>query len=120
VLIKSPNPPVPLTKEDFVRILTEPRSALARQYQALLQTEGLSLEFTADGLEEIAGSAAHVNDQTENIGARRLFTIMERLLEQISFEAPELKDEKVRIDAKYVKERLHDLMKDQDLSRFIL
>ncbi|MEE8493325.1 MAG: ATP-dependent protease ATPase subunit HslU [Nitrospirales bacterium] len=110
----------PLTKEDFVRILTEPRSALARQYQALLQTEGLSLEFTADGLEEIAGSAAHVNDQTENIGARRLFTIMERLLEQISFEAPELEDEKVRIDAKYVKERLHDLMKDQDLSRFIL
>jgi ATP-dependent HslUV protease ATP-binding subunit HslU len=110
----------PLTKEDFVRILTEPRSALARQYQALLQTEGLSLEFTADGLEEIAGSAAHVNDHTENIGARRLFTIMERLLEQISFEAPELEDEKVQIDAKYVKERLHDLMKDQDLSRFIL
>ncbi len=109
-----------LNKEDFVRILTEPRSALVTQYQALLDTEGIALEFTADGLEEIASTAVHVNDHTENIGARRLFTIMERLLEQISFEAPELKDKKFRIDAKYVKERLRDIVKDQDLSRFIL
>ncbi len=110
----------PLNKEDFVRILTEPRGALARQYQALLDTEGVTLEFTPDGLEEIAGSAVHVNDHTENIGARRLFTIMERLLEEISFEAPEMTDRKVRIDAAHVKDRLRDVLKDQDLSRFIL
>ncbi len=109
-----------LNKEDFVRILTEPRSALVRQYQALLDTEGIALEFTADGLEEIASTAVHVNDHTENIGARRLFTIMERLLEQISFDAPELKEKKFRIDAKYVKERLREIVKDEDLSRFIL
>ncbi len=109
-----------LNKEDFVRILTEPRSALVRQYQALLDTEGVALEFTADGLEEIAATAVHVNDHTENIGARRLFTIMERLLEQISFDAPELKDKKFRIDATYVKERLREIVKDEDLRRFIL
>ena len=110
----------PLNKKDFVRILTEPRSALVRQYQALLETEGIALDFTADGLEEIAGTAVHVNDQTENIGARRLFTIMERLLEEVSFEASELKEKKVRIDAAYVKDRLRDVVKDEDLSRFIL
>ncbi len=110
----------PLTKDDFVRILTEPRGALARQYEALLKTEGLTLEFTREGLEEIAAIAVQVNDRTENIGARRLFTIMERVLEAILFEAPELTDRKILIDAQYVKERLRDIVKDQDLSRFIL
>ncbi len=110
----------PLTKEDFIRILTEPKGALVRQYQALLATEGLTLDFTKDGVEEIAATAVQVNDRTENIGARRLFTIMERLLEQVSFEGPEWPDKKVVIDAQYVKDRLRDIVKDQDLSRFIL
>ncbi len=110
----------PLTKEDFIRILTEPKGALVRQYQALLATEGITLDFTKDGLEEIAETAVQVNDRTENIGARRLFTIMERLLEQVSFEGPEWPDKKVVIDAQYVKDRLRDIVKDQDLSRFIL
>jgi|KBSMisStaDraftv2_1062788.scaffolds.fasta_scaffold54247_1 ATP-dependent HslUV protease ATP-binding subunit HslU len=110
----------PLTKDDFVRILTEPRGALVKQYHALLQTEGLSLEFTADGLEEIAATAVQVNDRTENIGARRLFTIMERLLEQVLFEGPEMPDKHIRVDAPYVKNRLKAIVKDEDLSRFIL
>jgi ATP-dependent HslUV protease ATP-binding subunit HslU len=110
----------PLTKEDFIRILTEPKGALVRQYQALLATEGITLDFTKDGLEEIAETAVQVNDRTENIGARRLFTIMERLLEEVSFEGPEWPDKKVVIDAQYVKNRLRDIVKDQDLSRFIL
>ncbi len=109
-----------LNNEDFVRILTEPKSALAKQYQALLETEGITVDFTPDGLEEIANTAVHVNDHTENIGARRLFTIMERLLEQVSFDAPDMVEKKVRIDADYVKDRLQVVMKDQDLSRFIL
>ena len=110
----------PLTKQDFVRILTEPRGALVRQYQALLETEGIKLDFTPDGLEEIAATAVQVNDRTENIGARRLFTIMERLLEQVSFDAPELTDQKILINAQYVKDRLKEIVKDEDLSRFIL
>ncbi|MFQ5991980.1 MAG: ATP-dependent protease ATPase subunit HslU [Nitrospiraceae bacterium] len=110
----------PLTKDDFIRILTEPRGALITQYRALLDTEGFALDFTPDGLEEIASTAVRVNDRTENIGARRLFTIMERLLEQVLFEAPELKDAKVSIDAAYVRGRLRDIVKDDDLSRFIL
>ncbi len=110
----------PLTKEDFIRILTEPKGALVRQYQALLATEGITLDFTKDGLEEIAETAVQVNDRTENIGARRLFTIMERLLEEVSFEGPEWPDKKVVIDAQYVKNRLRDIVKDQDLSRLIL
>src|SRR5437867_193683 len=110
----------PLTKQDFVRILTEPRGPLVRQYQALLETEGVGLDFTRDGLEEIAATAAQVNDRTENIGARRLFTIMERLLEQILFEAPEMTDQKILVDAQYVKDRLRAIVKDEDLSRFIL
>ncbi|MDA2910293.1 ATP-dependent protease ATPase subunit HslU [Nitrospiraceae bacterium AH_259_D15_M11_P09] len=110
----------PLSKQDLLRILTEPRSALATQYQALLRTEGVTLDFTQDGLEEIASTTVQVNDQTENIGARRLFTIMERLLEQILFEAPELNEQKVLVDAQYVKDRLREIVKDQDLSRFIL
>jgi len=110
----------PLSKQDLLRILTEPRNALVTQYQALLRTEGVTLDFTQDGLEEIASTTVQVNDQTENIGARRLFTIMERLLEQILFEAPELNEQKVLVDAQYVKDRLREIVKDQDLSRFIL
>ena len=110
----------PLTKDDFVRILTEPRGALVRQYQALLATEGLTVEFAKDGIEEIAELAVQVNERTENIGARRLFTIMERLLEEISFAGPEWPDKTVPISAAYVRERLKDIVKDQDLSRYIL
>jgi ATP-dependent HslUV protease ATP-binding subunit HslU len=110
----------PLSKEDFVRILTEPKGALVQQYQALLATEGLTVEFSAEGVEEIADIAVQVNERTENIGARRLFTIMERLLEQISFEGSEWPDKSVTITAQYVRERLKDIVKDQDLSRYIL
>ena len=110
----------PLTKEDFVRILTEPRGALVRQYHALMATEGLTVEFTEDGLAEIAATAVQVNERTENIGARRLFTIMERLLEQVSFEGSELPQKTVVVDAAYVQERLLNIVKDQDLSRYIL
>ena len=110
----------PLTKEDLIRILTEPKNALVKQYQALLATEDISLDFTPDGLEEIAATAVQVNDRTENIGARRLFTLVERLLEEVSFEAQELKDKKVVINAAYVRDHLQDIVKDQDLSRFIL
>ena len=109
-----------LTKEDLVRILTEPRSALVKQYQALLGTEGITLEFTIDGIEEIAATAVEVNDRTENIGARRLFTIVERLLEDVSFQAQELAEKKVVVDATYVQDHLKDIVKDQDLSRYIL
>jgi len=110
----------PLSKEDFVRILTEPKGALVRQYHALLATEGLAVEFTKDGLEAIADIAVQVNERTENIGARRLFTIMERLLEDISFEGSEWPDKTVSITAAYVRDRLKDVVQDQDLSRYIL
>ena len=110
----------PLTKEDFIRILTEPQNALIKQYTALLETEGIALDFTGDALEEIAATAVLVNERSENIGARRLFTIMERLLEEISFDAPTLAEKKIRIDAQAVKDRLKDIVKDEDLSRFIL
>ena len=110
----------PLTKEDLIRILTEPQNALVKQYQALLETEGINLDFTPDGLDEIAATAVQVNDRTENIGARRLFTIVERLLEEVSFEAQELADKKVVVNAAYVTAHLQDIVKDQDLSRFIL
>lgn len=109
-----------LTKEDLIRILTEPRNALVKQYEALLKTEGIQLEFTKDGLEEIAATAVQVNVQTENIGARRLFTIVERLLEDVSFQSQELARKNVIIDATYVRDHLKDIVKDQDLSRFIL
>lgn len=109
-----------LSKDDFVRILTEPKGALVRQYQALLATEGLAIEFSKDGLEEIAEVAVQVNERTENIGARRLFTIMERLLEDISFEGPSWPDKRISITAAYVRDRLKDIVKDQDLSRYIL
>ncbi len=109
-----------LTIEDFIRILTEPKSSLVKQYTALLETEGLKLEFTQDALDQIANFAAKVNENTENIGARRLHTIMEKVLDIISFEAPELKEKAVIIDAAYVTKMLADVVKDQDLSRYIL
>ncbi len=110
----------PLTKEDFYKILTEPQNALTVQYKALLETEGVEIEFTDDALLEIARFAEKINDETENIGARRLYTLMERVLHDLSFEAPERKGEKITIDAKYVKERLKEFQEDRDLSRYIL
>ena len=110
----------PLTRPDFVRILTEPKNALLRQYVELLATEGVTLRFTEDAVEAVAELAMRVNDGTENIGARRLYTIMEKLLEQISFEAPELAGKELVIDAAYVHERLRDIVRDQDVSRYIL
>jgi ATP-dependent HslUV protease ATP-binding subunit HslU len=109
-----------LTMEDFVRILTEPKSSLVKQYTALLETEGVKLEFTKEALDEIAHFAFRVNESTENIGARRLHTIMERVLDELSFSAPEKKGEHVTIDAEYVRKMLTDIVKDQDLSRYIL
>ncbi len=109
-----------LTMEDFIRILTEPKSSLVKQYTALLETEGVKLEFTRESLEEIAHFAFRVNESTENIGARRLHTIMERVLDELSFDAPEKKGQHVTIDADYVKKMLTDIVKDQDLSRYIL
>jgi len=109
-----------LTKGDFVRILTEPQNALAIQYTALLATEGVDLSFTPDAIEEIATIATAVNQATENIGARRLYTIMERLLEDVSFEAPHMEGVKVEINAAYVREKLEDIIRDEDLSRYIL
>jgi ATP-dependent HslUV protease ATP-binding subunit HslU len=109
-----------LTMEDFIRILTEPKSSLVKQYTALLETEGVKLEFTRDALDEIARFAFRVNESTENIGARRLHTIMERLLDEISFDAPDLKNKEVNIDSQYVQKTLANIVKDQDLSRYIL
>jgi ATP-dependent HslUV protease ATP-binding subunit HslU len=109
-----------LTEADFIRILTEPKNALIKQYQALLDTEGIKLTFTQDALDVIASFAARVNDTTENIGARRLHTILEKLLEDISFDGPDLKRKNVKVDAVYVKKQLADIVKDQDLSRYIL
>ena len=109
-----------LTVDDFIKILTEPKSSLVKQYTALLETEGIKLEFTRDSLEQIANFAARVNETTENIGARRLHTIMERVLDEISFSAPELTEKDVKIDAAYVTKTLADVVKDQDLSRYIL
>jgi ATP-dependent HslUV protease ATP-binding subunit HslU len=109
-----------LTISDFVRILTEPQNALIKQYIALLETEGIKLTFQDDAVQEIARFAATVNEGTENIGARRLHTIMEKLLDEISFEGPDLKKKTMRIDAAYVQKMLADIVKDQDLSRYIL
>lgn len=109
-----------LTKEDFVRILTEPKSSLTRQYEALLKTELVDLDFTEDGIDELATIAFQVNQSTMNIGARRLYTILERLLEELSFEAPGQKIGKVSINAAYVQERLGKVAEDEDLSRYIL
>ena len=109
-----------LSTEDFVRILTEPRNALTKQYTALMDTEGVKLAFSDDAVQEIAKIATDVNQDTENIGARRLHTIMEKLLDEVSFDGPDLKDKDVPVDAQYVRDKLADVAKDQDLSRYIL
>jgi len=109
-----------LTKEDFVRILREPKNALTRQYSALLATEGLEVEFTDDAVETIAGYAEEINQRTLSTGARRLQTLMERLLEDVSFEAPELAEKRLTVDRRYVEERLSELVRDEDLTRYIL
>jgi ATP-dependent HslUV protease ATP-binding subunit HslU len=110
----------PLTRDDFVLILTEPENALIRQYTELLQTEGLKLTFTTDAVEAIAHMAEEVNTRTENIGARRLHTILEKLLEDISFQAPDLAEKEIIIDSGTVQNKLADIVGDEDLSRYIL
>ena len=110
----------PLTRADFVRILTEPESALIKQYRALLRTEGVTLDFTPDAVEAVAEIATRVNERAENIGARRLYTILERVLEEVSFEAPDLAGKTVTVDAGFVHTRLADIIGDDDLSRYIL
>lgn len=109
-----------LGKNEFIRILTEPYNALIKQYIALLETEGIDIEFTEESIHDLAGIAAEVNDKTENIGARRLHTVLEKLLEDLSFEAPEITDRKITIGSQYVSDKLNDIVKDQDLSRYIL
>ncbi|MEX2141841.1 MAG: ATP-dependent protease ATPase subunit HslU [Pirellulales bacterium] len=109
-----------LTKEDFIRILTEPKSALTKQYEALMETEGVKLVFSSDAIDALAGYAHKVNQTTQNIGARRLYTIMERLLEDLSFEAPDMQMGEVKINAAYVEQKLEKLSQDEDLSKFIL
>ena len=109
-----------LTTDDFIRILTEPKNALIKQYVALMGTEGIKLKFTKDAIAAIAGAASSVNESTQNIGARRLHTILEKLLDEVSFDAPDLKKKNVTINAKYVDDKLSDIVKDQDLSRYIL
>jgi len=109
-----------LSKEDFVRILTEPKNALIVQYTALMKTEGVELEFTKDAIDTIAEIACQINEDSENIGARRLHTVMEQLLEEVSFKAPDLKGQKISVTPKYIKSRLSNLLKNQDLSRYIL
>ncbi len=110
----------PLTKEDFKRILTEPRNSLIRQYVALLETEGLTLEITDDAIEAVADFAFTVNQNTENIGARRLHTVMEKVLDEVSFAAPDMEEKRFRVDAAYVRKVLADIVQDEDLSKYIL
>jgi ATP-dependent HslUV protease ATP-binding subunit HslU len=110
----------PLTEQDFVRILTEPETALTKQYSALLSTEGVQLEFTPDAVGELARLAVEVNSSTENIGARRLSTLMERLLDEVSFEAPDMAGVSVKVDGEYVRRVLSGIVQDQDLSRYVL
>ncbi|MGE6888318.1 hypothetical protein ACQKG5_24855, partial [Serratia bockelmannii] len=109
-----------LTTEDFERILTEPSASLTEQYKALMGTEGVNIEFTADGIRRIAEAAWQVNESTENIGARRLHTVLERLMEDISYDASEINGQSITIDADYVRSHLDELVADEDLSRFIL
>jgi ATP-dependent HslUV protease ATP-binding subunit HslU len=109
-----------LKREDFLRILTEPRHALTKQYAELLATEGVTLEFTPDGVETIADVAFEVNRTAQNIGARRLHTILERVVEQVSFEAPDLAHKHVRVDSAFVHQRLDTILKKEDLSKYIL
>jgi ATP-dependent HslUV protease ATP-binding subunit HslU len=110
----------PLGREDFVRILTEPKNALVRQYTALLSTEGVTLNFTPDSIERIADVAMLVNERTENIGARRLHTVMEKLLDSVSFDAPDLTEKSLTIDGAYVDRMLSEIARNEDLSRYIL
>jgi ATP-dependent HslUV protease ATP-binding subunit HslU len=110
----------PLTEHDFVRILTEPETALTKQYSALLSTEGVKLDFTPDAVAELARLAVEVNSSTENIGARRLSTLMERLLDEVSFEAPDMANAPVNVDGEYVRRVLSGIVQDQDLSRYVL
>ena len=109
-----------LTKDDFVRILQEPRNSLTQQQIALLGTEGLEIKFMADAIDLMAQMAFDVNRRSQNIGARRLYTIVERVFEQINFDAPDMTKKKVKITAEFVRERLADIVKDEDLSKFIL
>ena len=109
-----------LTEDELVSILTEPRNALSKQYTALLATEGIQLSFTPDAIGEIAEIATLVNQRTENIGARRLHTILERILDEISFDAPDRPEKNIQVDARYVREKLSEIIKDEDLSRYIL
>ena len=109
-----------LTKEDFIKILTEPKNALVKQYTALLKAEDVHLTFKEDAIDQIAEMSAQVNQRTENIGARRLQTIMEKFLEDISFDAPDLEEKNIEIDASYIQEKLKDIIQDEDLSRYIL
>jgi ATP-dependent HslUV protease ATP-binding subunit HslU len=110
----------PLGRDDFIRILTEPKNALVRQYMALLATEGVTLVFTQDAIDRLADVATLVNERTENIGARRLHTVMEKLLDQISFDAPDLAEKAITIDAAYVDRMLNEIARNEDLSRYIL
>jgi ATP-dependent HslUV protease ATP-binding subunit HslU len=109
-----------LTKDDFIRILKEPQNSLTKQYAALLQTENVELSFTDDAIEALASFAFQVNQSTQNIGARRLYTILERLLEELSFDAPDMQAGRVEIAADYVKQRLKEVSEDAELSKFIL
>ena len=109
-----------LGKDEFVRILTEPHNALTRQYTGLMATEGLDVKFMEDAVDELASIAAEVNDKAENIGARRLHTVMEKLLEDVSFEAPDMPDGEIVVNREYVQDKLSDIVKDEDLSRYIL
>ena len=109
-----------LTKDDFIRILTEPKSSLTKQYAALMSTEEITVTFTDDSIDALASYAYQVNQSTQNIGARRLYTIMERLLEDLSFEASDMKQGSVEVDAAYVNARLKDIAEDEDLSKYIL
>jgi ATP-dependent HslUV protease ATP-binding subunit HslU len=110
----------PLGRQDFIRILTEPKNALVRQYTALLATEDVHLEFTEDAIERLADVATLVNERTENIGARRLHTVMEKLLDHVSFDAPDLVEKHLTIDAAYVDRMLSEIARNEDLSRYIL
>lgn len=109
-----------LDKSDFIRILTEPENALIKQYRALMETERIKVEFTEDAIDEVAAIAEKVNETSENIGARRLYTVMEKVMEEISFQAPNMKKKRINIDRNYVQDQLKDIIKDEDLSRFIL
>jgi ATP-dependent HslUV protease ATP-binding subunit HslU len=110
----------PLSRADLVRILKEPRSSLVRQYTALLATEGLDVQFRDEAIEEVARIAAEVNERMENIGARRLYTVMERLLDELSFDAADLRGQRIVVDGTYVRARLEGIATDEDLSRYIL